>query len=431
MCEKADVRQLLIVWLGILPLPAAGQQPQTPAPAGQGRGWRGGLFPETEPDDVAGFVPIFDGKTLDGWDGDQTFWRAENGSIVGETTPEKVVKLNNFLIWRGGTVKDFELKVEFRLSGTNSGIQYRSVELPAIGKWVLKGYQADLDFTEGFVGNIHDERGRSPSRRGHVILSPRGQATRIVDGPKYKVLGKIGDPTLLRGVMNVNGWNRYHIIARGPVILQFLNSQLMSVAIDEDTAARRSRGRAGLPDAHRAAVQDRVPERDVSEAAVGQVACQCGRGDERPRGPRERSAPPKRRAREPCRRVRGAKPLGSDSETQPERHAERPRRREREAVQRRAQVGVVVPVHPLHGRRRERIERRERRRADRRQHAAADARERDAAAVVEDVGAAGAQILDVEDVQHLHLDERVERSAARHAIACSWPPCRCGATLRS
>ena len=101
---------------------------------------------------------------------------------------------------------------------------------------MLKGYQADLDFTEGFVGNIHDERGRSPSGEGHVILSPRGQATRIVDGPKYKVIGKIGDPTLLRGVMNVNGWNRYHIIARGPVILQFLNSQLMSVAIDEDSA---------------------------------------------------------------------------------------------------------------------------------------------------------------------------------------------------
>jgi hypothetical protein len=224
---------ILIVWLGALQLPAAGQPPQAPAAGGQGRGG-GGLFPETVPDDAEGFVPIFDGKTLSGWEGDLTFWRAENGAIVGETTPEKVVKLNNFLIWRGGTVKDFELKVEFRLSGTNSGIQYRSVEMPAIGKWVLKGYQADLDFTEGFVGNIHDERGRSPSGEGHVILSPRGQATRIVDGPKYKVLGKIGDPTLLRGVMNVNGWNRYHIIARGPVILQFLNSQLMSVAIDED-----------------------------------------------------------------------------------------------------------------------------------------------------------------------------------------------------
>jgi 3-keto-disaccharide hydrolase len=220
---------------GTLQLPVAAQQPQPAPPAPQNRSLSG-LFPEAEPDDAAGFMPIFDGKTLNGWDGDTTFWRAENGSIVGETTPEKVVKLNNFLIWRGGTVKDFELKVEFRLSGTNSGIQYRSVEMPTIGKWVLKGYQADLDFTEGFVGNVHDERGRSGTGEGHVVLSPRGQVTRIVEGPKYKLVGKIGDPTLLRGVMNVNGWNRYHIIARGPIILQFINSQLMSVAIDEDTA---------------------------------------------------------------------------------------------------------------------------------------------------------------------------------------------------
>jgi hypothetical protein len=221
--------------MGTLHLTVVAQQPQPAAPAPQNRGLAG-LFPETEPDDTAGFAAIFDGKTLDGWDGDMTFWRAENGAIVGETTPERVVKLNNFLIWRGGKVKDFELKVEFRLSGTNSGIQYRSVEMPSIGKWVLKGYQADLDFTENFVGNVHDERGRSGTGEGHVVLSPRGQVTRIVEGPKYKVVGKIADPTLLRGAMNVNGWNRYHIIARGPIILQFINSQLMSVAIDEDAA---------------------------------------------------------------------------------------------------------------------------------------------------------------------------------------------------
>jgi hypothetical protein len=220
------------------PLVAAVQQPPaTSAAPGQGRGaGRGGLYPATTPDDAEGFVAIFDGKTLDGWDGDTTFWRVENGAIVGETTPEKVVKQNNFLIWRGGRVRDFELKVEFRLSGTNSGIQYRSTELPAVGKWVLKGYQADLDFTQGYLGNIHDERGRSGTGEGHVVLSPRGQVTRIVAGPAYKSIGTISDGTLLRGVMNVNGWNRYHIIARGPVIMQFINGQLMSVAIDEDTA---------------------------------------------------------------------------------------------------------------------------------------------------------------------------------------------------
>jgi hypothetical protein len=216
------------------PAPASGggrtgQAGPVVAPA-QGRGG-GGVYPEYEPDDDAGFVPIFDGKTLAGWDGDTTFWRAENGEIIGETTPDKVVKTNNFLIWRGGTVRDFELKVEFRISGTNSGIQYRSVELPEVGKWVLKGYQADIDFGGEYLGNIHEERGRKP---GHVVLAKRGMVTRIADGPKYKTLATIADGTLLKGVVNINGWNRYHIIARGPVLMQIMNGQLMGVTIDED-----------------------------------------------------------------------------------------------------------------------------------------------------------------------------------------------------
>ena len=190
-----------------------------------------GVYPSTQPDDNTGFVPIFDGKTLKDWDGDPNFWRAENGEIVGETTAEKVVKVNNFLIWRGGTVKDFELKADFKINGTNSGIQYRSSELPEIGKWVLKGDQADIEFTNGYTGNIHEERGRT----GHVVLSRRGEVTRVTDGPKFKTLANIGDATLLKGIINISGWNSYHIIARGPVIMQIINGQLMSVVIDEDT----------------------------------------------------------------------------------------------------------------------------------------------------------------------------------------------------
>lgn len=198
-----------------------------------------GVYPPTEPDDNAGFVPIFDGRSLDGWDGDSRYWRVENGEIVGESTPTNVVKQNNFLIWRGGVLRDFELKLEFRMSGTNSGIQYRSTELPDIGRWVLRGYQADMDFTENYVGNVHDERGRG-------VISRRGEVTRIVDGPAFKVVGTIGDSTLLRGVMNVTGWNQYHIIARGPVLLQFLNRQLMAVAIDEDTRNVTAEGVLGF-----------------------------------------------------------------------------------------------------------------------------------------------------------------------------------------
>ncbi len=221
---------------------AGGRSTQAPAAAApQGRG--GGIYPDYVPDDDAGFVPIFDGTTLTGWDGDTTFWRAENGAIIGESTPQKPVKENSFLIWRAGTVKDFELKVEFRISGTNSGIQYRSTAVPELGKWVLKGYQADIDFVGDYLGNVHEERGRKP---GHVVLARRGQMTRIAAGPKYETLATIGDGTLLKGVVNINGWNRYHIIARGPVLMQIINGQLMGVTIDEDTKNFVPEGLLGL-----------------------------------------------------------------------------------------------------------------------------------------------------------------------------------------
>jgi 3-keto-disaccharide hydrolase len=92
--------------------------------------------------DQASFKPIFDGKTLKGWEGDSKYWRVENGSLVGEVTPETILKQNSFIIWRGGVTRDFELKVEYRVSARgNSGINYRSVE--AAGQpFALRGYQA-------------------------------------------------------------------------------------------------------------------------------------------------------------------------------------------------------------------------------------------------------------------------------------------------
>jgi hypothetical protein len=218
---------------------SAGPQAPSTAPGLQGPRAGSGVYPATEPDDNAGFVAIFDGKSLTGWDGDPRYWRVENGEIVGETTPTNVVTENNFLIWRGGVLKDFELKLEFRMNASNSGIQYRSTELPSVGKWVLKGYQADMDFTQNYLGNVHDERGRG-------VISRRGEVTRNVDGPKFKVVGTIGDSTLLRGAMNVTGWNRYHIIARGPVLMQFINGQLMAVAIDEDSKSATAEGVLGF-----------------------------------------------------------------------------------------------------------------------------------------------------------------------------------------
>lgn len=185
-----------------------------------------------------GFAPIFDGKTLNGWDGDPAFWRVQDGAVVGETKPGAIPKQNTFLIWRGGTPADFELRAEYRLTGGNSGIQYRSSELPEI-RWVMKGYQADIDAEQRFTGQIYEERGRG-------FLALRGQSAMVEPGAKPAVQGSLGNEADLKASINAQGWNEYHIIARGTVLIQILNGRVMSMLTDDDTANRKMGGLIGI-----------------------------------------------------------------------------------------------------------------------------------------------------------------------------------------
>lgn len=191
------------------------------------------------PDDNAGFQAIFDGTTLNGWEGDPTFWRVEGGAITGQTTPEKVLKQNTFIIWRAGATRDFELKLEFKMTGGNSGVQYRSVALTDVGKYVLKGYQADMDAKAMFTGMLYEERGRG-------FLAERGRVTRIVAGGPRKLIGSPGSGDELKEVLRLEDWNQLHIIARGNTIMHLINGRVMSVCIDEDEQGRIPEGLLGL-----------------------------------------------------------------------------------------------------------------------------------------------------------------------------------------
>ena len=186
----------------------------------------------------SGFQTIFDGTSLTGWDGDPAFWKVENGAIVGQTAKDKQPKQNTFLIWRGGSPADFELKLQFRLTGFNSGIQFRSIELPDI-KWAMKGYQADMDGEQKYTGQIYEERGR-----GFVAM--RGQITYIADGKKPGVLGSLGDANELKSVIKSEDWNDLDILARGNVIVQMINGRVTSMLIDDDTTGRRMDGLIGI-----------------------------------------------------------------------------------------------------------------------------------------------------------------------------------------
>ena len=183
-------------------------------------------------------MSIFDGKSLTGWDGDPGFWRVEDGAIIGETTKEHQPKQNTFIIWRGGSTGNFELRLDYKLTGYNSGIQYRSNELPDI-KWAMKGYQADIDGEQRYTGQIYEERARG-------FLALRGQFAYIGDGKKPALVGSLGDGEALKALIKGADWNSMHIIARGNTIIQVLNGHVMSMLIDDDTVGRRMDGLLGI-----------------------------------------------------------------------------------------------------------------------------------------------------------------------------------------
>ena len=185
-----------------------------------------------------GFVPIFDG-TLKDWEGDPVYWRVENQTLVGEVRPDTLLKQNSFIIWRGGEVADFELKLEYRVSAEgNSGINYRSSEV-ADAKWAMRGYQADIEGRDRWSGQNYEERGRT-------FLAYRGQSVILKPGAKPEVVKSLGDPAALQKQIRKEDWNEAHLVVRGNLLRHFINGVLMSEVRDEDPEKRSMKGLLGV-----------------------------------------------------------------------------------------------------------------------------------------------------------------------------------------
>ena len=184
------------------------------------------------PADKDGFAAIFDGTSLDGWEGRPEFWSVAEGAIVGQTTPEKPTKGNTFLIWKKGNVGDFELKLSYRITGGNSGIQYRSKDH---GDFVVGGYQADFEAGPTYSGIVYEERGRG-------ILCNRGERMTIAADGKKAPGETIGNTAELQKAIKPGEWNDYTVVARGPRLQHFINGQLMSELVDEQDGKRAAEG---------------------------------------------------------------------------------------------------------------------------------------------------------------------------------------------
>ena len=189
--------------------------------------------------DADSFEPIFNGKTLSGWEGDPTYWRVENGALVGEITPATLLKRNSFILWRGGEVEDFELKLQYRVSSKgNSGIGYRCV--PIEGEpWAVRGYQADIEGDDNWTGINYEERGRT-------FLAHRGQKTIVEPGERPRLVEQFARPEELQARVRKNDWNDYHVIVRGSRMIHILNGHLMSEVLDRDGRLGQRRGLLGV-----------------------------------------------------------------------------------------------------------------------------------------------------------------------------------------
>ena len=193
--------------------------------------------------DADGFVALFDGKTLDNWDGDPDLWSVKDGCITGETNADHKPKgnANTFLIYKGGQPADFELHAMFKLRNHNSGIQYRSKKFKDSGDnhWIVGGYQADMDGDNTYTGICYEERGRG-------ILCKRGDKMTIAEDGKKTIEGKTADEKEILAAIKKGDWNEYVVICKGPHCIQKINGVTTADFTDNQTSKSAARGLLAL-----------------------------------------------------------------------------------------------------------------------------------------------------------------------------------------
>jgi hypothetical protein len=188
----------------------------------------------TAPKEPEGMVSLFNGKDLTGWEGDPKLWSVKDGAIRGESTAANPCKSNTFVIWQGGKVKDFELRLSARIDYNstghgNSGIQYRSKHLVnhKDNKWVVAGYQAEVASEPKTAGFLYDEKGRAS-------LCRVGDKVEVGEDGKPQVVGSLGDINEIAKSYKMKDWNDYVIICQGNHVRQYVNGVQTVDVIDND-----------------------------------------------------------------------------------------------------------------------------------------------------------------------------------------------------
>jgi arylsulfatase A-like enzyme len=177
-----------------------------------------------------GFVQLFNGNNLNGWEGDPTYWSVKEGAITGVT--DGSLKMNRFLTWKGSTIRNFDVRVKVKVSpGGNSGIQYRGTSRPDLGLDIVTGYQCDVVAnTPQYNGMLYEERGRR-------ILSHTGEKVIVDPAGQPWVVGQLPLKEFEPGQ-----WHDFRVLVRGNHHQHWIDGHPTADLIDLDETGRALEG---------------------------------------------------------------------------------------------------------------------------------------------------------------------------------------------
>jgi 3-keto-disaccharide hydrolase len=181
-----------------------------------------------------GFRAIFNGRDLTDWDGSADYWSVKDGCLTGVT--DGSLKYNRFIIWGGGKLRNFELRVQVKVTpGGNSGINYRSQHRPDLGDGVVTGYQCDV------VANRADYNGMLYEERGRRILAHTGEKV---------IIDREGQPWVVDHFpvkeFDPGQWHDFRILVRGNHHQHWIDGHPTVEAIDLDEKGRALKGILGV-----------------------------------------------------------------------------------------------------------------------------------------------------------------------------------------
>lgn len=206
---------------------------------------KGGFQKSSDPHPVAsaavtvkpgpdGWVKLFNGRNLNGWDGDPQYWSVEDDAITGKT--DGTLKMNRFLSWTGFTVRNFDLRVKVKVTaGGNSGLQYRGAMLPEVGLDIVSGYQCDI------VANNPDYNGMLYEERGRRILSHTGEKVVVAPDGQPWIVGKMEVRQFAP-----DEWHDYRVLVRGNHHQHWIDGHMTADLVDCDAKGRSLDGVLGV-----------------------------------------------------------------------------------------------------------------------------------------------------------------------------------------